>query len=169
MDRPCIAGSLCSLVTAPALSSRDMLITSVDAASTFEELCEEVRDMCSLRQGQPLTLKWVDSEGSPRSPAVRGARAVPVRRRVLCARRWRSPFPGEMSGHGIKCVSSPFPEAQGAHTSRWKLGRGRSRLDAPWRRTATSPLPSSPPQVALGRGHPYPPYPTSPLISRLFQ
>lgn len=73
MDRPCIAGSLCSLVTAPALSSRDMLITSVDAASTFEELCEEVRDMCSLRQGQPLTLKWVDSEGSPQSPAVRGA------------------------------------------------------------------------------------------------
>ncbi|ELK19601.1 Protein kinase C zeta type [Pteropus alecto] len=42
-----------------------MLITSLDAASTFEELCEEVRDMCSLRQGQPLTLKWVDSEGDP--------------------------------------------------------------------------------------------------------
>lgn len=84
MDRPCIAGSLCSLVTAPALSSRDMLITSVDAASTFEELCEEVRDMCSLRQGQPLTLKWVDSEGSPRSPAVRGAAQSLSGRSPLC-------------------------------------------------------------------------------------
>lgn len=44
---------------------RDILITNVDAATTFEELCEEVREMCSLHQGQPLTLKWVDSEGSP--------------------------------------------------------------------------------------------------------
>ncbi|KAM5321614.1 protein kinase C zeta type isoform 2-T2 [Glossophaga mutica] len=45
--------------------SGDMLITSLDAATTFEELCTEVREMCSLHQGQPLTLKWVDSEGDP--------------------------------------------------------------------------------------------------------
>lgn len=43
---------------------RDILITSLDAAMTFEELCKEVREMCSLHQGHPLTLKWVDSEGS---------------------------------------------------------------------------------------------------------
>ncbi|KAM5162471.1 protein kinase C zeta type isoform 3-T3 [Callospermophilus lateralis] len=43
----------------------DILITSVDAATTFDELCEEVRDMCRLRQEYPLTLKWVDSEGDP--------------------------------------------------------------------------------------------------------
>ncbi|XP_054440054.1 protein kinase C zeta type isoform X3 [Pteronotus mesoamericanus] len=43
----------------------DMLITSLDAATTFEELCAEVREMCSLHPGQPLTLKWVDSEGDP--------------------------------------------------------------------------------------------------------
>ena len=45
---------------------RDILITSLDPAMTFEELCEEVREMCSLHQGHPLTLKWVDSEGSLR-------------------------------------------------------------------------------------------------------
>ncbi|KAF6110895.1 protein kinase C zeta [Phyllostomus discolor] len=45
--------------------SGDMLITSLDAATTFEELCAEVREMCSLHPGQPLTLKWVDSEGDP--------------------------------------------------------------------------------------------------------
>ncbi|XP_053431188.1 protein kinase C zeta type isoform X1 [Nycticebus coucang] len=43
----------------------DILITSVDAATTFDELCEEVRDMCGLRPQHPLTLKWVDSEGDP--------------------------------------------------------------------------------------------------------
>ncbi|XP_035163303.1 protein kinase C zeta type isoform X4 [Callithrix jacchus] len=43
----------------------DIFITSVDAATTFEELCEEVRDMCRLHQEHPLTLKWVDSEGDP--------------------------------------------------------------------------------------------------------
>uniref|UniRef100_A0A2I2ZK24 Protein kinase C n=1 Tax=Gorilla gorilla gorilla TaxID=9595 RepID=A0A2I2ZK24_GORGO len=43
----------------------DIFITSVDAATTFEELCEEVRDMCRLHQQHPLTLKWVDSEGDP--------------------------------------------------------------------------------------------------------
>ncbi|XP_016072320.1 PREDICTED: protein kinase C zeta type [Miniopterus natalensis] len=47
------------------LRVRDILITSLDAATTFEELCAEVREMCSLHQGQPLTLKWVDSEGDP--------------------------------------------------------------------------------------------------------
>ncbi|XP_058408666.1 protein kinase C zeta type isoform X2 [Diceros bicornis minor] len=43
----------------------DILITSLDATMTFEELCEEVREMCSLHPGHPLTLKWVDSEGDP--------------------------------------------------------------------------------------------------------
>ncbi|KAF0880676.1 KPCZ kinase, partial [Crocuta crocuta] len=43
----------------------DILITSLDAAMTFEELCGEVREMCSLHQGHPLTLKWVDNEGDP--------------------------------------------------------------------------------------------------------
>uniref|UniRef100_A0A8C3WNT0 Protein kinase C n=1 Tax=Catagonus wagneri TaxID=51154 RepID=A0A8C3WNT0_9CETA len=42
-----------------------ILITSVDAATTFEGLCEEVREMCCLCRGHPLTLKWVDSEGDP--------------------------------------------------------------------------------------------------------
>ncbi|KAG8505474.1 Protein kinase C zeta type [Galemys pyrenaicus] len=47
------------------LPARDLLITSLDPATTFEELCGEVRDMCGLHAGHPLTLKWVDSEGDP--------------------------------------------------------------------------------------------------------
>ncbi|GAB5574456.1 protein kinase C zeta type isoform X1 [Prionailurus iriomotensis] len=57
-------GSGCR-VRLKAHSSGDILITSLDAAMTFEELCEEVREMCSLHQGHPLTLKWVDNEGDP--------------------------------------------------------------------------------------------------------
>uniref|UniRef100_A0A8D0NVM1 Protein kinase C n=1 Tax=Sus scrofa TaxID=9823 RepID=A0A8D0NVM1_PIG len=45
--------------------SGDILITSLDSATTFEELCEEVREMCCLSRDHPLTLKWVDSEGDP--------------------------------------------------------------------------------------------------------
>lgn len=42
-----------------------LFITNVDPATTFQELCAEVRDMCGLSDGHPLTLKWVDSEGDP--------------------------------------------------------------------------------------------------------
>ncbi|XP_060055872.1 protein kinase C zeta type-like [Erinaceus europaeus] len=45
--------------------SGDILITSLDPTTTFEELCAEVRDMCRLHEGHPLTLKWVDNEGDP--------------------------------------------------------------------------------------------------------
>uniref|UniRef100_A0A8C2R6V8 PB1 domain-containing protein n=1 Tax=Capra hircus TaxID=9925 RepID=A0A8C2R6V8_CAPHI len=43
----------------------DLLITSLDSATTFDELCAEVREMCRLHPGHPLTLKWVDNEGDP--------------------------------------------------------------------------------------------------------
>lgn len=29
----------------------------------FDELCDEVREMCNLQQEQPITLKWIDNEG----------------------------------------------------------------------------------------------------------
>lgn len=45
--------------------SGDLLITSMDPATTFQELCAEVRSMCRLGDDHPLTLKWVDSEGDP--------------------------------------------------------------------------------------------------------
>uniref|UniRef100_A0A452E6A9 Protein kinase C n=1 Tax=Capra hircus TaxID=9925 RepID=A0A452E6A9_CAPHI len=45
--------------------SGDLLITSLDSATTFDELCAEVREMCRLHPGHPLTLKWVDNEGDP--------------------------------------------------------------------------------------------------------
>ncbi|KAM8926933.1 protein kinase C zeta type isoform 2-T2 [Pelodytes ibericus] len=43
----------------------DILITRLGASMSYDELCEEVREMCSLHQGQPITLKWIDDEGDP--------------------------------------------------------------------------------------------------------
>uniref|UniRef100_A0A670ZA60 protein kinase C n=1 Tax=Pseudonaja textilis TaxID=8673 RepID=A0A670ZA60_PSETE len=31
----------------------------------YDELCDEVREMCNLSQEQPITLKWIDNEGDP--------------------------------------------------------------------------------------------------------
>lgn len=43
-----------------------MLITDLAATLTFQELCEEVRTMCSVTRQQPITLKWIDDEGRGR-------------------------------------------------------------------------------------------------------
>ncbi|KAL2103391.1 hypothetical protein ACEWY4_000259 [Coilia grayii] len=43
----------------------DMLISDLESSLTYPELCEEVRDICSLHQHQPITLKWIDDEGDP--------------------------------------------------------------------------------------------------------
>ncbi|KAG9482270.1 protein kinase C zeta type isoform X2 [Eleutherodactylus coqui] len=43
----------------------DILITRLGASMSYDELCEEVREMCSLHEGQPITLKWIDDEGDP--------------------------------------------------------------------------------------------------------
>nr|XP_023697250.1 protein kinase C zeta type-like isoform X2 [Paramormyrops kingsleyae] len=45
--------------------NRNILISDLDAALTYQELCEEVREMCSLHAEQPITLKWIDDEGDP--------------------------------------------------------------------------------------------------------
>ncbi|XP_012886898.1 PREDICTED: protein kinase C zeta type [Dipodomys ordii] len=61
-------GNICDLVSNSGVChscTRDILITSVGAATTFGELCAEVRDMCGLLPQHPLTLKWVDNEGDP--------------------------------------------------------------------------------------------------------
>ncbi|KAM3824338.1 protein kinase C zeta type isoform 3-T3 [Vipera latastei] len=43
----------------------DILITNLGASMNFDELCDEVREMCNLSQEQPITLKWIDNEGDP--------------------------------------------------------------------------------------------------------
>ncbi|XP_048097154.1 protein kinase C zeta type-like [Alosa alosa] len=43
----------------------DMLISDLEASLTYPELCDEVREICSLHQQQPITLKWIDDEGDP--------------------------------------------------------------------------------------------------------
>uniref|UniRef100_A0A8C6Z5Z5 PB1 domain-containing protein n=1 Tax=Nothoprocta perdicaria TaxID=30464 RepID=A0A8C6Z5Z5_NOTPE len=45
--------------------SGDILIANLDASMSYDELCDEVREMCSLQQEQPITLKWIDDEGDP--------------------------------------------------------------------------------------------------------
>uniref|UniRef100_A0A8C9EJD2 protein kinase C n=1 Tax=Pavo cristatus TaxID=9049 RepID=A0A8C9EJD2_PAVCR len=47
------------------MSCRDILITNLDASISYDELCDEVREMCNLQQEQPITLKWIDDEGDP--------------------------------------------------------------------------------------------------------
>lgn len=36
----------------------------MDAYISYDELCDEVREMCNLQQEQPITLKWIDDEGT---------------------------------------------------------------------------------------------------------
>ncbi len=43
---------------------RDMLISDLDLAMTYTEVCEEVRTMCGVRKEMPITLKWIDDEGA---------------------------------------------------------------------------------------------------------
>uniref|UniRef100_A0A673MN06 Protein kinase C n=1 Tax=Sinocyclocheilus rhinocerous TaxID=307959 RepID=A0A673MN06_9TELE len=43
----------------------DMLISDLDLAMTYTEVCEEVRMMCGVRKEMPITLKWIDDEGDP--------------------------------------------------------------------------------------------------------
>jgi len=40
-----------------------MLISDLDLAMTYIEVCEEVRKMCGVRREMPITLKWIDDEG----------------------------------------------------------------------------------------------------------
>ncbi|KAK3540531.1 hypothetical protein QTP70_034083, partial [Hemibagrus guttatus] len=43
-----------------------MLISYLDSGMSFSELCEEVREMCSVEKNLPITLKWIDDEaGDP--------------------------------------------------------------------------------------------------------
>ncbi|NXY84282.1 KPCZ kinase, partial [Alcedo cyanopectus] len=45
--------------------SGDILITNLDASMSYDQLCDEVHEMCNLQQEQPITLKWIDDEGDP--------------------------------------------------------------------------------------------------------
>lgn len=45
------------------ISCSDILITNLDASMSYDELCDEVHEMCNLQQEQPITLKWIDDEG----------------------------------------------------------------------------------------------------------
>lgn len=36
----------------------------MDASISYNELCDEVHEMCNLQQEQPITLKWIDDEGT---------------------------------------------------------------------------------------------------------
>uniref|UniRef100_A0A8C1N9B9 Protein kinase C n=1 Tax=Cyprinus carpio TaxID=7962 RepID=A0A8C1N9B9_CYPCA len=47
------------------VSGQDMLISDLDLAMTYTEVCEEVRTMCGVRKEMPITLKWIDDEGDP--------------------------------------------------------------------------------------------------------
>uniref|UniRef100_A0A670Z529 Protein kinase C n=1 Tax=Pseudonaja textilis TaxID=8673 RepID=A0A670Z529_PSETE len=55
----------CIYLICEFISFRDILITNLGASMNYDELCDEVREMCNLSQEQPITLKWIDNEGDP--------------------------------------------------------------------------------------------------------
>uniref|UniRef100_A0A8C1Q1Y7 Protein kinase C iota type n=1 Tax=Cyprinus carpio TaxID=7962 RepID=A0A8C1Q1Y7_CYPCA len=46
-------------------SHQDIMITHFDPSISYEGLCNEVRDMCSMDNDQLFTMKWIDEEGDP--------------------------------------------------------------------------------------------------------
>uniref|UniRef100_A0A673KYE6 protein kinase C n=1 Tax=Sinocyclocheilus rhinocerous TaxID=307959 RepID=A0A673KYE6_9TELE len=44
---------------------KDIMITHFDPSISYEGLCSEVRDMCSMDNDQLFTMKWIDEEGDP--------------------------------------------------------------------------------------------------------
>ncbi|XP_077007668.1 protein kinase C zeta type isoform X1 [Tamandua tetradactyla] len=101
--------------------SGDILISSLDAAATFDALCEEVREMCSLHAGQPLTLKWVDDEGDPCT--VSSQMELEEALRLCCQRRVEGlaihVFPSVPEQPGLPCP--------GEHKSIYRRGARRWR------------------------------------------
>lgn len=45
--------------------SGDILVTSIGSKITYENLRQEIRDICKFESKQPFTMKWVDEEGDP--------------------------------------------------------------------------------------------------------
>ncbi|KAL0274952.1 UNVERIFIED_CONTAM: hypothetical protein PYX00_002964 [Menopon gallinae] len=43
----------------------EIMVTYIDPHITFEQLCQEMREMCSFTPEQVFTMKWVDEEGDP--------------------------------------------------------------------------------------------------------
>uniref|UniRef100_A0A8C1CDL9 Protein kinase C n=2 Tax=Cyprinus carpio TaxID=7962 RepID=A0A8C1CDL9_CYPCA len=56
---------ICDVMLGSLDSNMDMLISDLDLAMTYTEVCEEVRTMCGVRKEMPITLKWIDDEGDP--------------------------------------------------------------------------------------------------------
>lgn len=42
---------------------REIMITYIDPMITFEQLCQEMRQICRFSQEQVFTMKWVDEDG----------------------------------------------------------------------------------------------------------
>uniref|UniRef100_A0A8C9VA94 protein kinase C n=1 Tax=Scleropages formosus TaxID=113540 RepID=A0A8C9VA94_SCLFO len=111
--------------------ARDMLITDLDATMTYLELCEAVRDMCSLHPEQPITLKWIDDEGTVLNEQL--FPSIPEKPGMPCpgedksiyrrgARRWRKLY--RVNGHLFQAKRFNRKAYCGHCSERiWGLGR----------------------------------------------
>uniref|UniRef100_A0A8C2QQ55 Protein kinase C n=1 Tax=Cricetulus griseus TaxID=10029 RepID=A0A8C2QQ55_CRIGR len=108
----------------------DILITSVDATTTFKDLCEEVRDMCGLHQQHPLTLKWVDSEGDPCT--VSSQMELEEAFRLACQGRDEvliiHVFPSIPEQPGMPCPGEDSESAVRSHPQRAYCGQCSERI-----------------------------------------
>lgn len=41
------------------------MITYINQQITFEQICDEMRDICKFSPDQLFTMKWIDDEGDP--------------------------------------------------------------------------------------------------------
>ncbi|KAL4646089.1 protein kinase C zeta type isoform X1 [Arapaima gigas] len=102
----------------------DMLISDLDATMTYVELCEAVRDMCSLHPGQPITLKWIDDEVFPSIPEKPGMPCPGEDKSIYRrgARRWRKLY--RVNGHLFQAKRFNRKAYCGHCSERiWGLGR----------------------------------------------
>ena len=44
---------------------REKMITYINQQITFDQLCDEMRDICKFSSDQLFTMKWIDDEGDP--------------------------------------------------------------------------------------------------------
>ncbi|XP_016118341.1 protein kinase C iota type-like, partial [Sinocyclocheilus grahami] len=85
----------------------DIMITHFDPSISYEGLCSEVRDMCSMDNDQLFTMKWIDEEES-------------IYRRG--ARRWRKLY--YANGHAFQAKRFNRRAHCAICTDRiWGLGR----------------------------------------------
>ena len=44
--------------------NRDVMCLVMDPNIAFDDLCDDLRDLCKFNSDDPFTMKWIDEEGN---------------------------------------------------------------------------------------------------------